>query len=73
MSGLAVLVGRALLRVVPLHALHYVGAAVCLLLAGIAAYELVAERECVSHVRWTALTAVREDRRPGGPTTRGPH
>ena len=40
-SGLAVIVGRALLRVVPLHALHYVGAAVCLVLAGIAAYELV--------------------------------
>ena len=41
-SGLAVLIGRALLRVVPLHTLHYVGAAVCLLLAGITAYELVA-------------------------------
>lgn len=40
-SGLAVLVGRTLLRMVPLHALHYVGAAVCLLLAGIVAYELV--------------------------------
>jgi putative Ca2+/H+ antiporter (TMEM165/GDT1 family) len=41
-SGLAVLIGRALLRVVPLHALHFVGAAVCLLLAGFTAYELVA-------------------------------
>ena len=41
-SGLAVLLGRALLRVVPLHLLHYVGAGVCLLLAGITAYELVA-------------------------------
>ncbi len=41
-SGLAVLIGRALLRVVPLHALHYVGAAVCLLLATFTAYELVA-------------------------------
>jgi len=41
-SGLAVLTGRALLRVVPLHALHYVGAAVCLLLAAFTAYELVA-------------------------------
>ncbi len=40
-SGLAVLVGQALLRTVPLHALHYVGAAVCLLLAGVVAYELV--------------------------------
>ncbi len=41
-SGLAILLGRALLRVVPLHLLHYVGAGVCLLLAGITAYELVA-------------------------------
>ena len=40
-SGLAVLVGRALLRVVPLHALHYVGAAVCLVLAVLSAYELL--------------------------------
>ena len=39
-SGLAVIAGRALLRVVPLHALHYVGATVCLLLAGLTAYEL---------------------------------
>jgi len=41
-SGLAVLLGRALLRVVPLHALHYAGAAVCALLAAFTAYELVA-------------------------------
>lgn len=40
-SGLAVLIGRALLRVVPLHTLHYAGAAVCLALAGFTAYELV--------------------------------
>ena len=40
-SGLAVLAGRALLRVVPLHTLHYVGAAVCLVLAGLTAYELL--------------------------------
>lgn len=40
-SGLAVLVGRTLLRMVPLHAVHYAGATVCLLLAGIVAYELV--------------------------------
>ncbi len=39
-SGLAVIAGRALIRVVPLHALHYVGAAVCLALAGLTAYEL---------------------------------
>lgn len=40
-SSLAVLVGRALLRLVSLHALHYVGAGVCVLLAAITAYELV--------------------------------
>ena len=40
-SGLAVLISRALLRVVPLHTLHYVGAAVCLVLAGFTAYERV--------------------------------
>ena len=39
-SALAVVAGRALMRVVSLHALHYVGAAVCLLLAGLTAYEL---------------------------------
>jgi putative Ca2+/H+ antiporter (TMEM165/GDT1 family) len=41
-SGLAVVSGRALLQVVSLHALHYVGAAVCLLLAALTAYELLA-------------------------------
>ena len=41
-SGLAVLIGRALLRVVPLHTLHYVGAGVCVLLAGLTGYELLA-------------------------------
>lgn len=40
-SGLAVVVGRVLLRVVPLHALHYVGAAVCLVLATVTAVELL--------------------------------
>ncbi|MEZ5192660.1 MAG: TMEM165/GDT1 family protein [Nocardioides sp.] len=40
-SGLAVVVGRGLLRVVSLHALHYAGAVVCLLLAGLTAYELL--------------------------------
>lgn len=39
-SGLAVISGRALLRVVPLHVLHYVGAGVCLLLASVTAWEL---------------------------------
>jgi putative Ca2+/H+ antiporter (TMEM165/GDT1 family) len=41
-SGLACLVGRALLRFVALHVLHYVGAAVCLLLAVYTAYDLLA-------------------------------
>ena len=40
-SGLAVLVGRALMRRVSLPVLHYVGAAVCLLLAGLTTYELL--------------------------------
>ena len=40
-SGLAVIVGRTLLRYVSLHVLHYVGAGVCVLLAGITAYELI--------------------------------
>jgi putative Ca2+/H+ antiporter (TMEM165/GDT1 family) len=40
-SGLAVIVGRTLLRYVSLHVLHYVGAGVCLLLAAITAVELV--------------------------------
>jgi len=41
-SGLAAAVGRALLRWISLHVLHYVGAAVCLLLAAVTAYELLA-------------------------------
>jgi putative Ca2+/H+ antiporter (TMEM165/GDT1 family) len=40
-SGLAVLVGRVLLRHVKLSVIHYLGAAVCLLLAVITAVELV--------------------------------
>ena len=40
-SGLAVVVGRTLLRVVPLHTLHFAGAGVCLLLASVTAVELV--------------------------------
>jgi putative Ca2+/H+ antiporter (TMEM165/GDT1 family) len=40
-SGLAVLAGRQLQRFVSLHVLHYVGAAVCLALAGVTAYELL--------------------------------
>jgi putative Ca2+/H+ antiporter (TMEM165/GDT1 family) len=40
-SGLAAVAGRTLLRFVSLHALHYLGAAVCLLLAGLTAYELL--------------------------------
>jgi len=39
-SALACLLGRALLRYVPLHLLHYVGAGVCLLMAGLTAYDL---------------------------------
>lgn len=39
-SALACLLGRALLRYVPLHMLHYVGAAVCVLMAGLTAYDL---------------------------------
>ncbi len=41
-SGLAVLVGRNLLRFVPVHVLHFVGAGVCLVLAALTAYELLA-------------------------------
>ena len=41
-SGLAVLAGRVLLRYLRLSVLHYVGASVCLLLAGLTLYELVA-------------------------------
>jgi Ca2+/H+ antiporter, TMEM165/GDT1 family len=40
-SGLAVVSGRYLLRHVRLSVIHYVGAAVCLLLAGLTAYELI--------------------------------
>jgi putative Ca2+/H+ antiporter (TMEM165/GDT1 family) len=40
-SGLAVLAGRVLLRYLRLSVLHYVGAAVCLVLAGLTLYELV--------------------------------
>ncbi|HRV68294.1 MAG TPA: TMEM165/GDT1 family protein [Marmoricola sp.] len=41
-SGLAVLAGRALLRYLRLSVIHYVGAAVCLLLAGVTAYTIFA-------------------------------
>jgi putative Ca2+/H+ antiporter (TMEM165/GDT1 family) len=41
-SGLAAVSGRALMKYVALHVLHYLGAAVCLLLAGLTAYELLA-------------------------------
>jgi Ca2+/H+ antiporter, TMEM165/GDT1 family len=40
-SGLAVVSGRFLLRHVRLSVIHYAGAAVCLMLAGFTAYELV--------------------------------
>ncbi|HET6167104.1 MAG TPA: TMEM165/GDT1 family protein [Marmoricola sp.] len=40
-SGLAVVSGRFLLRHVRLSVIHYVGAAVCLMLAGFTAYELL--------------------------------
>jgi putative Ca2+/H+ antiporter (TMEM165/GDT1 family) len=40
-SGLAVIAGRTLLRYVPLHVLHYVGAAICLVLALLTLSELV--------------------------------
>jgi putative Ca2+/H+ antiporter (TMEM165/GDT1 family) len=40
-SGLAVLVGRTLLRWVSLHVLHYVGAAVCLTLGLLTVVELL--------------------------------
>jgi putative Ca2+/H+ antiporter (TMEM165/GDT1 family) len=40
-SGLAVIAGRYLLRHLRLSVIHYVGAAVCLMLAGITAYELL--------------------------------
>lgn len=41
-SGLAVVVGRVLLAKVRLSVLHYLGATVCLVLAGVSAYELLA-------------------------------
>ena len=41
-SGLAVIVGRVLLSRVRLSVLHYAGATVCLVLAGLSAYELLA-------------------------------
>jgi len=40
-SGLAVVAGRYLLRMVRLSVIHYVGATVCLVLAAITAYELL--------------------------------
>ncbi|MDP3967245.1 MAG: TMEM165/GDT1 family protein [Nocardioides sp.] len=40
-SALAVIVGRSLLRVISIHVLHYLGATVCLALAGLTFYELV--------------------------------
>jgi putative Ca2+/H+ antiporter (TMEM165/GDT1 family) len=40
-SGLAVIVGRTLLRLVSLHVLHYAGAGVCSVLAAVTAYELI--------------------------------
>jgi Ca2+/H+ antiporter, TMEM165/GDT1 family len=40
-SGLAVVAGRFLLRHMRLSTIHYVGAAVCLLLAAVTAYQLV--------------------------------
>ncbi|GEP35470.1 UPF0016 family membrane protein [Nocardioides szechwanensis] len=40
-SGLAVIVGRSLLRVISIHVLHYLGATVCLALAGLTLWELV--------------------------------
>ncbi|CAN5129942.1 TMEM165/GDT1 family protein [soil metagenome] len=41
-SGLAVLAGRVLLRHLKLSMLHYIGAGVCLVLAGLTTYEIVA-------------------------------
>ncbi|MEO7350381.1 MAG: TMEM165/GDT1 family protein [Marmoricola sp.] len=40
-SGLAVLAGRVLLRYIKLSTVHYVGAGVCLVLAGVTAWELL--------------------------------
>jgi putative Ca2+/H+ antiporter (TMEM165/GDT1 family) len=41
-SALAVLLGKLLLRRIPVHTLQYVGAGVCLVLAALTAYELLA-------------------------------
>lgn len=41
-SGLAVLAGRTLLRLISLHVLHYIGAAVCLALAALPIGEILA-------------------------------
>ena len=41
-SGLAVVAGRFLLRHMRLSTIHYVGAAVCFLLAGVTAYQIAA-------------------------------
>lgn len=41
-SGLAVLAGRLLLRYLKLSLLHYIGSAVCLVIAGLTVYELLA-------------------------------
>ena len=40
-SGLAVVAGRFLMRYIRLSLIHYIGAAVCLALAALTAYELV--------------------------------
>jgi putative Ca2+/H+ antiporter (TMEM165/GDT1 family) len=40
-SGLAVVAGRQLQKFVKLHVLHYVGAAICFILAGVTVYELL--------------------------------
>jgi putative Ca2+/H+ antiporter (TMEM165/GDT1 family) len=40
-SALAVIVGRQLLRWIPIHVLHYVGATVCLVLAALTTFDLV--------------------------------
>jgi Ca2+/H+ antiporter, TMEM165/GDT1 family len=39
-SGLAVIVGRVLLSRIKLHVLHYLGAGVCLLMAGLTVWEM---------------------------------
>jgi putative Ca2+/H+ antiporter (TMEM165/GDT1 family) len=41
-SGLAVVAGRFLLRYLRLSTIHYVGSAVCFLLAGVTAYQVIA-------------------------------